>query len=170
MSLCPDLRTVPTGTIDRTSGVPIPATSNPSERFPAPVLAPDVLRLRPDEAVELPLLETMRRPPRNPAYRERRREQLRRQTEPVQQQCRVELDVGLQVPAGLVLLEKPQRRPFHVQRKIVEFSVAVGRVQALRGACEHVGPRVAYAVDPVSEPHQPLPTPELLPQIRLGPT
>src|SRR5215210_3562234 len=87
----------------------------------------------------------------------------------MQQQRRVELDVGLQVPAWLVLSEQSQRRLFHVKRQLVEFFIPVGGVEALGSGGEYVCPRVAYAVDPVPETHEPLAAPELLPQVRLGP-
>src|ERR687898_207239 len=87
----------------------------------------------------------------------------------MQQQRRVELDVGLQVPARLVLSEQPQRRLLDPKRQIVELPVPVGRVQAISSGGEYVCPRVAYAIDPVPETHEPLAAPELLPQVRLGP-
>src|SRR5215218_6879685 len=87
----------------------------------------------------------------------------------MQQQRRVELDVGLQVPAWLVLSEQSQRRLFDIERQLVEFFIPVGGVEALGSGGEYVCPRVAYAVDPVPETHEPLAAPELLAQERLGP-
>src|SRR5215210_584063 len=87
----------------------------------------------------------------------------------MQQQRRVELDVGLQVPAWLVLSEQSQRRLFDIERQLVEFFIPVGGVEALGSGGEYACPRVAYAVDPVPETHEPLAAPELLAQERLGP-
>src|SRR5215218_3521675 len=139
------------------------------ERHPAPIPAPNVYGLWPDKAVQCPLLEALRRPPRYPPCREGRGEELRGQPKPVKQQRRVELDVGLQVPAGLVLSEQCERRLFDIERQLVEFFIPVGGVKALGSGGEHVCPGVAYAVDPVPETHEPLASPKLLPQVRLGP-
>src|SRR5260221_6758251 len=65
-------------------------------------------RLRPDQSAVAKLFEAMRRPAEDAADREGRREQIRRQTQAVQQQGRVELDVGIEPPVRLTLAEQAE--------------------------------------------------------------
>ena len=68
---------------------------------PAPVAGADVAGRRADQPVALHLLEDVRRPAAGARQGERRREQLHRQPDAVQQQRRVELDVGVEPPLRL---------------------------------------------------------------------
>ena len=102
----------------------------------------DVFRLRADDPVGAALLERMCDPAAGPADGERRREQRRWQAEAVQQQRRVELDIGLQAPARLVLLEETQR---------VRLDQSPGRV-IVRANAEGTEKTVAFQIAVSSPP------------------
>src|SRR5918997_1489705 len=78
--------------------------------LPGPVRLPDVLGLRADEAVFGLLFEAVGRPSGDPADGEGRGEEVRGEAQAVQEEGRVELDVGLEVAARPVLREEAERR------------------------------------------------------------
>src|SRR5260370_10982593 len=71
-----------------------------------------VLGLRANQAVADELLQYMRRPAGDAADRERRRIQVARQPHRVQHGRRVELDIGVEAPFGLALVEYMYRVVF----------------------------------------------------------
>jgi hypothetical protein len=70
-----------------------------------PVPRTNVHRLRPNQTIGTPLLETVRDPSRHAADGEGRREERHVQIESVQQERRVELDICLKVTSRLALFE-----------------------------------------------------------------
>ena len=75
------------------------------QRDPSTITRARVFRLWPDDAIGAPLLERMRDPSAHPTDRKRRGKERDVETESVEQQRGVELDVRLQPSAGFVLLE-----------------------------------------------------------------
>lgn len=86
----------------------------------------------------------------------------------MEQERGVELDVGVEGTVGLVLPQQAQGGGFDAAGELVERRVAAAHVEALRFRGEHVGARIAHAVDAVAETHQTLAAGELLAQHRLG--
>ena len=99
----------------------------------------------------------------------RRREQCRVEPEAVQEQRCVELHVGLQPSAGLVLLEQPKRLRLHRPRQRVQRHVARAREHPFGRPREDVGSRIAHLVDAMAEAHQLLAGLDLPAQDSLGP-
>src|SRR5262245_6375797 len=93
----------------------------------------DVDRLWPNESAVAQLFEAMRRPTEDSSDSERRREEFCWQFQTVEQQRRVELDVGVEPAIGLVLAQKPKRRDLDRSREIVERAIAVSGVETLGG-------------------------------------
>lgn len=117
---------------------------------------PDVGRLRPDQSAIAKLFQAVRRPAEDATDGKSGREQLGRQSQTVQQQGRVGLDVGVEAAARLAFAQQAQRRGFDRPGKVVEQSIAVTRVEALGGLDHDVGAPIAYSIDAVSEPHEAL--------------
>ena len=76
----------------------------------------------------------MTRPADHASDREGRREKVGRQADAVQQEGGVELDVGVEPAIGLALAQEPQRHAFDVFREVVERSIAIAPIEALRRA------------------------------------
>src|SRR4030095_14485411 len=93
---------------------------NGSPRTPPAIARPDVLRLRPDDAVGAALLPGVSDPTAPAAPPESLRKQLDVEAETVQQQRRIELDVGLEAAAGFVQLEEPERLRLDGAREGIE--------------------------------------------------
>ena len=87
----------------------------------------------------------------------------------MKQQRRVELDVGVEPAIRLPLAQQAQRGDFDSSRQLVQRAVAVAGVKAFRRSRQHVGPRIADAVDAMAESHQPLAAIELRADNRLRP-
>src|SRR5712692_3946018 len=136
-------------------------------RKPAAVARPTVHRLRTDDAIRAPLLETVRDPTRHSADGEGGREQWHLEAEAVEKESGIELDVRLKATSGLVLLQQPQRHALDAARQLVQLLSS--RLEHLFGrGGEHAGARIADSVDAVAEAHQLLPRLDLPPQHRLG--
>jgi hypothetical protein len=78
---------------------PLPSLSLPTSPF-----LPVIDRLGTDDPIGLLLLEAVGDPPGDPTDGEGGREEIRFHPQPMQEERRVELDVGLKVAARLVLL------------------------------------------------------------------
>jgi Citrate synthase, C-terminal domain len=76
---------------------------------PAAVARADVVGLRTDDAIGALLFHGVSNPSTHPADGEGRREKRDLESQTVQQQRRVELDIRLQPPSQLVFLEQAQR-------------------------------------------------------------
>src|SRR6266496_1169599 len=72
----------------------------------------DVCGFRSNQPALAKLLEAMGRPTQDAADRENRGEQIVRETETVQQECRVELDIGIQRAVGFVFRQEAHGRGF----------------------------------------------------------
>jgi hypothetical protein len=85
-------------------------------------VAPTYSNLGSDEAIFGLLFESMGGPAGDPADGEGGGKEMsgEAEAEAVQEQGRVELDVDLEVAAGPVLLEQPQRGLLHFQGQVVE--------------------------------------------------
>src|SRR4051794_18225109 len=75
--------------------------------------AADVTRLRANQTINSLLLEGVRAPARDTADREDAGEAVTRNGESLQDQRRIELDVGVELPSRPVLDEQRQRLGFH---------------------------------------------------------
>ena len=113
-----------------------------------------IFGLRSDDAVGAALLEGVRDPSAHAADRERRCEQFNLESEPVQQERGVELDIRLQPSSGFVLFEQAKRVRLNRSGEGVQRHVAMAREQPLRRPGQHVGSWIANLVDAMSEPHQ----------------
>src|SRR6516225_11323407 len=98
----------------------------------------------------------MRSPPGYTPYGKGCCEQIRRQSQTVQQQRSVELYVGIEPPVRLVFSQEAERRGFDAEGKLVQLPVASRLIKPRRGLCEHVRAGIANTVDAMSESHQPL--------------
>jgi hypothetical protein len=83
-------------------------------------VAPTYSDLGSDEAIFGLLFEAMGGPAGDPADGEGGGKEVSGEAEAVREQGRVELDVDLEVAAGPVLLEQPQRGLLHFQGQVVE--------------------------------------------------
>src|SRR5262245_21561274 len=128
----------------------------------------DVIRLRTNESAIPKLLEAVRGPAGDASDGESRREELRWQAQTVQQERGVELDVGVEPSIGLALTKQSKRSGFDTPRQLVQRSIAVVRIEPLGGVRQHVGARVAHAVDTMAESHQALAAIELRADDGLG--
>jgi len=118
-------------------------------------LGADVDRLRPDQLAFGKLLQTMRRPSKHTADGEGRSEQLSGQSDAVQQQRGVKLDVGIKPPLRLVFAEQTQRGGFDASCEAIEALVSIALKKPLGCLRKHIGARIAHAVDAVPESHDP---------------
>jgi hypothetical protein len=134
-----------------------------------PPLGADVGRLRAEDAVVGQLLQGVGAPAGQAPDGEGGREEGGVEAEAVQQQRGVELDVGLQARAGLVLGQQGHRHALDVLGQGVQLAVAAGGVELGGGPLQHLGARVAHLVDAVAEAHQPLAAGEHGAHVGLGP-
>ena len=74
----------------------------------------------------------------------------------MQQQRRVELDVGVESPPGFAFAEQAKRGGFDVSREVVQGPIAAGRIEALGGVGKNIRTRVAHPVDAMAESHETL--------------
>src|ERR1041384_465071 len=84
------------------------AAASPAADFKP--LRSDVLRLWPYQVILGVLLDDVRAPARDASARKRRHERPRLEADALQHECRVELDVGAQIAAGLYFLDHPGDR------------------------------------------------------------
>src|SRR5207253_6032463 len=117
---------------------------------------PDVGRLRSDQPAVAQLLQAVRRPADHAADGERRGEEGGGEFQTVQQECRVELDIGVEATLRLALPQQPQRGGFDLLRQMIETLVATARIEALRGLGQHIRARVPHPVDAMPESHEAL--------------
>lgn len=78
-----------------------------------------VVRLRPDQPAVAKLFQAVCGPPDDTSGGESGREQFGRQAQTMQQQGRVEFDVGVETPVGLVFAEQAKRRSFHFPCEVI---------------------------------------------------
>src|SRR5712691_9628219 len=116
----------------------------------------DISRLRPDQSSIAKLFQTMCGPAEDATDGERRREQFGRQSEAMQQERRVELDIGIDSTLWLAFAEQTKRGGLDLPREVVEALIAPARIEALGGPTKDIGTRVTDSVDAVSESHEAL--------------
>src|SRR6266705_1144586 len=116
----------------------------------------DVGRLRADQPSVAQLFQAVCRPAEDASDGERRSEQFGRKSQTVQQQRRVELDIGLEPPFWLAFTEQTQRGDFDLPRKVIEKLIAAARIEAFGSSGKHIRTRVTHAVDAMSESHETL--------------
>src|SRR2546428_2865825 len=114
----------------------------------------DVDRLRPDQSAVAKLFQAMCRPAEDASHGKRWREQFGRQSQTVQQQRRIEFDIGIESPFRLALTEQAQRGGFDLPGQLIERPIAVARIEALGGLGEDIRARVTHSVDAMSESHE----------------
>src|SRR5262249_55180645 len=88
--------------------------------------------------------------------------------EAVQQQCRIKLDVRLQVAPGFVLFQQTQRDFLDSSCKFIQLYVVAAAEHPFCSDGEHIGARVAHFINAMPETHSLLAAREFLEQIRLG--
>ena len=141
-----------------------------SARDPCAPARPDVLRLRPDDAVGPALLAGMGDPAADPADGEGGREEAGRRGRgrAGAARCRTR---RWSAAGGRACASSSTRRAVAstVARQSVERHVAGPGEEPLGGGGQHVGPRIAHLVDAVAEAHQLLAAGDLVAQHRLGP-
>lgn len=76
------------------------------DRRPPPGRAARVPGFGPEDTIDGALFDAVGGPAGDASYGEHGREEIGRQAQPLEEQGGVELDVGLETPAGLVLLEE----------------------------------------------------------------
>ena len=97
-----------------------------------------------------------RRPAEDASDREGRREQFGRQAQAVQQQCSVELDIGVEPPLRLAFTEQTKRGAFDAPRQVVKAPIAAACIELLGGVGQDIRARIAHSVDAMSESHEAL--------------
>src|ERR1044072_6884917 len=146
------------------------AAASPAADFKP--LRSDVLRLWTYQMIFGVLLDDVRTPARDASACERRHERPRLEADALQHECRVELDVGAQIAAGLHFLEHPEDRLLDGPREVEQLAVldrAVRRAHLVGHLAQHVGARIADLVDAMAEAHDPPPARQLVAHPRLGP-
>src|SRR3989442_7412478 len=116
----------------------------------------DVGRLGSDQPSVAKLLQAMCGPADDSADGERRREQVGRPSQAMEQERRVELDIGFDATLRLTFAEQTKRGGFDLAREVVEALIAPARIEALGGLGEDVGAGVPDSIDAMSESHETL--------------
>src|SRR5262249_24800615 len=116
----------------------------------------DIDRLRTDETAFPKLLKTMCRPTKDPADSEGWCKKLSRESQTVQEQGGVELDVRIESAVRFALMQHLKRGGFDAPREVVESPVTFCRVKATSRFSKHVSTRIAYAINAMTKSHQPL--------------
>src|SRR5262245_29713934 len=83
----------------------------------------DIGGLRSDQPSFTKLLQAMSRPPEDASGGEGRSEQFGRQSQAMQQQRRVEFDIGVKAPVRLVLAEEAKRCGFNAPCEVVDAPI-----------------------------------------------
>ena len=125
-------------------------------RWPVSIARANVDRFRTNQAICFALFDRVRDPTTDARDRERRRKERNVQAESVEEERRIKLDVGLQPPPGLVLLEQAKRGRLDLARERVEMHVAGAGEQSFSGDGENIGARITHFVHAVTETHQPI--------------
>src|SRR5229473_806195 len=120
-----------------------------SQGYWFPRLRPDVLRLRPDEAIVGALLQHVSSPSGRAGHGKGRREIFLRQADRLQDPRRVKLDVGRLRTLRMFLMEDLQRGFLDFRSKLVELGVE-SRAQLF----QDLGARVIRSVDAMAETHE----------------
>src|SRR6059036_3024509 len=118
------------------------------ERHPRAAPRPDVVAARPDESVVVVLLDDVRRPARDAAGGDHRREEVDGDSERVEERRRVEVDVRDE------LLRLVDAR-VELHRHLVPLELAGLAARVLGHPLEDRGARVARLVDAVAHAHEP---------------
>src|SRR6266851_6961053 len=98
----------------------------------------------------------MCRPAEDASHGERWSEQFGRQPQTMQQQRRIEFDIGIESPFRLAFAEQAKRSAFDLPGQLIERPIAVARVEALGGLTKDIRARVPHSVDAMSESHETL--------------
>src|SRR5207247_1896499 len=139
----------------RTRVLRTPGLSSFVERHPRASAWADVVAARPDQSVVVVLLDDVRRPARDAAGGDHRREEVDGDSERVEERRRVEVDVRDE------LLRLVDAR-VELHRHLVPLELARLPARVLRHALEDRRPRIARLVHAVAHAHEPPPLAERL--------